>query len=61
MRTDTVRIGGPFRVHKAEPARPRREHPTFEAAEAEAGRLLADRPDETFVIAQIVARVRRHG
>lgn len=57
----TVRLDGPFRLHKAEPARPRREHPTFERAEAEARRLMTNNPDDTIIIAQEVARVVPNG
>lgn len=59
--TQTIRCAGPFRLHKADPARPRRQHPTFEAAEAEAKRLQAMNPDQSFVIAQEVARVIANG
>ena len=37
---------------------PRKRHLTFEAAEAEAGRLLGLFPQSTFVIIQEVARVK---
>lgn len=57
----TVRLGGPYRLHKAEPARPRRAHPSFERAEAEARRLLAINPGDTIIIAREVARVVRNG
>lgn len=60
-KSTTVRLGGPFRLHKAERSRPRREHPTFERAEAEAQRLLTINPDDTIIIAQEVARVVPHG
>lgn len=53
----TVHLAGPFRLHKAEPSRPRRQHATFERAEAEAQRLLSINPGDTIVIAQEVARV----
>lgn len=56
-RIDTTRFCGPFRLHKAEQARPRRLHPTFEAAESEAVRLIEQNPGDTFVISQEVARV----
>lgn len=50
---------GPFRINKADPARPRRLHPTRSAAEAEALRLLDQHPGETFIISQDVGCVRR--
>jgi len=37
---------------------PRFRHPTFAAAEAEAGRMLGLMPDSTFVILQEVARIK---
>jgi hypothetical protein len=58
--TQTVRLTGPFRLHKAEPRRPRREHPTFEGAEAEARRLITLNGDDAIIIAQEVARVARN-
>lgn len=60
-KSTTVRLDGHFRLHKAESARPRREHPTFERAEAEAQRLLSVNPGDTIIIAQEVARVVRNG
>ncbi len=59
--TQTIRCAGPFRLHKADPARPRREHATFEEAEAEARRLQAQNPGQCFVIAQEIARVSANG
>jgi hypothetical protein len=53
----TIRIDGPFRLHKADPARPRRAHTSFEAAEAEANRLVALDPTATFIISREEARV----
>lgn len=44
------------KAHRSRP--PRFRHPTFAAAEAEAGRLLGLMPDSTFVILQEVARVK---
>lgn len=44
------------KAHRSRP--PRFRHPTFAAAEAEAGRLLNLMPDSTFVILQEVARVK---
>ncbi len=44
------------KAHRSRP--PRFRHPTFAAAEAEAGRLLSLMPDSTFVILQEVARVK---
>ena len=55
IRTESAE--GPFRISKAGPVRPRREHPTFEAAEAEAHRLSRVNPNDTFIIAREVARV----
>lgn len=57
MTIRTVRCTGPYRVHKAERARPRRSHPTFDAAETEAHRLAAAQPGDGFVIVQEVAQV----
>jgi len=53
----TVKSAGSFRIYKAEPHRPHREHPTFECAQAEAKRLAELSPSDTFVIAQEVGRV----
>ncbi|WP_254295161.1 hypothetical protein [Sphingomonas tagetis] len=61
MTIETARVAGPFRVHKADRARPRRAHPTFEAAEAEAHRLATLQPRDAFVIAQEVAHVGQAG
>lgn len=55
--SETIRGEGAYRLHKADPARKKREHPTFEAAEAEAKRIQASYPDENFIIAQEVGRV----
>ena len=44
------------KAHRSRP--PRFRHPTFAAAEAEAGRLLGLMPDSTFIILQEVARVK---
>lgn len=44
------------KVHRVRP--PRFRHPSFAAAEIEAGRLLDLMPDSTFVILQEVARVK---
>ncbi|KQO13254.1 hypothetical protein [Sphingomonas sp. Leaf242] len=44
------------KTHRVRP--PRFRHPSFAAAEAEAGRLLGLMPDSTFVILQEVARVK---
>lgn len=53
----TEAVVGPFRISKAEPVRPRRQHGTFAEAEAEARRLSRANPGSAFVIAQEVARV----
>lgn len=55
--SQTIRAAGPFRLHKANPARPRRQHATFESAEGEARRLHAQDPTSSFVILQEIARV----
>lgn len=55
------RGGGKGAIHKAKATRarpPRFRHPTFQAAEAEAERLLGMLPDSTFVIIQEVGRVK---
>ncbi|KHA64354.1 hypothetical protein NI18_09670 [Sphingomonas sp. Ant20] len=44
------------KTHRVRP--PRFRHPSFAAAEIEAGRLLDLMPDSTFVILQEVARVK---
>ena len=44
------------KAHRVRP--PRFRHPSFAAAEIEAGRLLDLMPDSTFVILQEVARVK---
>ena len=50
---------GPYRIHK-EGRRRGVSHARFASAEAEALRLVAANPDETFVITQDVARVCVH-
>ena len=57
MRIETRRFDGPYGLHREQRARPRRQHPTFEAAEAEAQRLASLQPGDSFVITQEVARV----
>lgn len=44
--------------HRDQRRPPRFRHPTFEAAEEEAKRLLAQFPDSTFVVIQEVGRVK---
>ncbi|WP_159511424.1 hypothetical protein [Sphingomonas sp. T1] len=59
---DSLRRGGgaggiaEAKAHRVRP--PRFRHPSFAAAEIEAGRLLDLMPDSTFVILQEVARVK---
>ena len=53
---DTKMFRGGYHLHKS--TTPRRRHPSFEAAEAEAQRLTAA-TGETFVITQEVGRVKR--
>lgn len=55
--TQTVRCSGAFRLQKANPVRPRRQHATFQAAESEAKRLHAQDPTTAFLILQEIACV----
>ncbi|MHA0333699.1 hypothetical protein [Sphingomonas aquatilis] len=55
---DVVAIKGPYRIQK-DGRRGGRQHCSFSAAEAEALRLTADNPGDTFIITQEVARVQR--
>lgn len=55
--SEITRSDGPFILNKADPARPRRQHKTFEKAETEARRLATNNPGSEFVISQEVARV----
>lgn len=58
---DVVPIKGPYRIQK-DGRRGGRPHCSFSEAEAEALRLTADHPGDTFIITREVARVRhRHG
>jgi hypothetical protein len=57
MTIRTVPCTGPYRVHKAERARPRRSHASFDAAKTEAHRLAAAQPGDAFVIVQQVAEI----
>lgn len=57
----TIRTDGQFIINKIDTARPRRQHSTYEKAEAEAKRLQAAYPAETFVISQEVAKVAPNG
>ena len=56
----TIREPRGYFVHKAGSSR-RQELPTFEEAEAEARYIQALSPDQSFIIAQEVARVVPHG
>lgn len=47
-----------YRVQRKGGGKARAQHKTFEAAEAEAGRLLGLFPDATFYVLHEVARVR---
>lgn len=53
----TTRPAGAYILNKADPAKPRRQHRTFEAARTEAGRLAALNPGSEFIISQEIARV----
>lgn len=48
---------GPMILHKADPARPRRQHPNFFHAHQEAARLAKQNPGAEFIISEEVARV----
>jgi endogenous inhibitor of DNA gyrase (YacG/DUF329 family) len=67
--TDTTRADedaasrsrGPMILHKADPARPRRQHPNFFKAHQEASRLAKQNPGAEFIISEEIARVRVDG
>lgn len=56
---DVRAAAGPYRVHKANGWRRGVTHDRFAAAEAEALRLVAANPGDSFIITQEVARVQR--
>lgn len=56
---DVQAIRGPYSVRKAGGRRPPVSHQTFGDAERAAGRLIAEQPEDTFIISQEVALVRR--
>lgn len=58
---DVDTVTGPYRVHKANGWRRGNTHHRFAAAEAEALRLVAANPNDSFIITQEVARVQRFG
>lgn len=53
----TTRPAGAFILNKADPAKPRRQHRTYEIAEREAHRLAGLNPGTEFIISQEIARV----
>jgi len=53
----TTRPAGAYILNKADPAKPRRQHRTFEIAEGEARRLASLNPGTEFIISQEIARV----
>lgn len=53
----TTRPAGAFILNKADPAKPRRQHRTYEVAEKEAQRLATANPGTEFIISQEIARV----
>ena len=55
---DVIGAAGPYRVHKANGWRRGVTHDRFAAAEAEALRLVAANPGESFVITREVACVK---
>ncbi|ALJ14087.1 hypothetical protein [Sphingopyxis macrogoltabida] len=52
-----ARSRGPMILHKADPARPRRQHPNFFKAHQEAARLAKQNPGAEFIISEEIARV----
>lgn len=50
-------VAGPFILHKADPARPRRQHETFARAHREAERLARSNPGSEFIVSAEIARV----
>lgn len=53
----TTRPAGAYILNKADPAKPRRQHRTYEVAETEAHRLAKANPGTEFIISQEIARV----